>query len=175
MNGDHFMPRTVFALLLVVSIAILGTALASQYLGGLKPCVLCLWQRYPYAIVIGLAGLGIGLARVPGLPPFILGALAALIALAFAADAGIAAFHVGVEQRWWQGTAGCTGTTGAARTAADLARQLKATPVVRCDDVAWSFLGISMAGYNFLAAATLALFSGAAARAVGKSARGARP
>ncbi|MGE0652600.1 MAG: disulfide bond formation protein B, partial [Alphaproteobacteria bacterium] len=139
-------PRPLFAVLLAAAAAILGTALASQYLGGLQPCELCLWQRYPYAVVIGLSGIGFGLAGVPGMPRGVLAGIAALIALALAADAAIAVFHVGVEQHWWQGAAGCTGETGGARTAADLARQLKATPVVRCDEVAWSFLGISMAG-----------------------------
>jgi disulfide bond formation protein DsbB len=171
MTGDRFGPRIVFTVLLLASIAILGTALASQYVGGLKPCVLCLWQRYPYAVVIGLAGLGVGLARVPGVPVGVLAGLAALIAAAFVVDAAIAAFHVGVEQRWWQGTAECTGPVGAARTAEDLARLLKSTPVARCDEVAWSFLGISMAGYNFLAATTLALFSAASAHAMFGSAR----
>lgn len=175
MTGARIMARMVFTLLLVASLLILGTALAFQYIGGLKPCVLCLWQRYPYAIVIGLAGIGIGLARVPGVAAGVFAALAGLIAIAFAVDAGIAAFHVGVEQHWWQGTSGCTGTTGAALTAADLARQLKATPVVRCDEVAWSFLGISMAGYNFFAATALALMSGGAARALMKAAKGVRP
>jgi disulfide bond formation protein DsbB len=173
MSAGHPLPRIVFATLLAAAVIILGTALASQYFGGLKPCVLCIWQRYPYAIVIGLAGLGLGLSRVPGMGIGVLATLAALIALAMIVDAGIAAYHVGVEQHWWQGTSGCTGTTGAARTAEDLARQLKATPVVRCDEVAWSFLGISMAGYNFVAASTLALFSGAAARQMFQAAKGA--
>jgi disulfide bond formation protein DsbB len=172
MIQNNAMPRVVFAALLGAAVAILGTALASQYLGGLKPCVLCLWQRYPYAVVIGLAGTGVGLSRVPGMSRTLLAALAGLIALAMATDAGIAAFHVGVEQHWWQGTAGCTGETGAAQTAADLARQLKATPVTRCDEVAWSFLGVSMAGYNFLAASTLALFAAAAARRMWRAAKG---
>lgn len=175
MNHDTAMPRLVFAALLGATVAILGTALASQYLGGLKPCQLCLWQRYPYAVVIGLAGAGFGLARVPGMPLRLLAALAGLIALALVTDAGIAAFHVGVEQHWWKGLAGCTGETGAATTAADLARQLKATAVTRCDEVAWSFLGISMAGYNFLAAGALALFAAAATRRMWRATKGDAP
>lgn len=152
-------PRIAFALLAAAAVAILGTAFAFQYIGGLAPCVLCLWQRYPYAIVIGLAGVGFGLARVPGQPRAVLGSLMIAIALAMLTDAGIAAFHVGVEQHWWQGTAGCTGTTGTATTTTDLARLLKATPVVRCDEVAWSLAGISMAGYNFVAALGMAAFA----------------
>lgn len=166
MIPDALQPRPLFAVLLAAAVAILGTALASQYLGGLQPCELCLWQRYPYAIVIGLAGIGFGLAGVHGMPKGALAGVAALIAMALAADAAIAVFHVGVEQHWWQGAAGCTGETGGARTAADLARQLKATPVVRCDEVAWSLLGISMAGYNAIAATALAGYAAAAARAL---------
>ncbi|MGY9006863.1 MAG: disulfide bond formation protein B, partial [Alphaproteobacteria bacterium] len=55
-------PRIFFALLLIAAMGILGTALASQYFGGLQPCPLCLWQRYPYVVVIWLAGIGFGLA-----------------------------------------------------------------------------------------------------------------
>lgn len=152
-------PRIAFALLGAGAVAILGTAFAFQYLGGLAPCVLCLWQRYPYAIVIGLAGIGFGLARVSGQPRAVLAGMMIAIALAMVIDAGIAAFHVGVEQHWWQGTSGCTGTTGTVTTAADLAQLLKATPVVRCDEIAWSLAGISMAGYNFVAALGMAAFA----------------
>jgi len=159
-------PRLAFALLLAAAVVILGTAFAFQFIGGLAPCVLCLWQRYPYAIVIGLAGTGFGLTRVAGQSATVLAALMFLIALAMVIDAGIAAFHVGVEQHWWQGTSGCTGTTGAATTAAELARQLKATPVVRCDEVAWSLAGISMAGYNFVAALGMAAFAACNGRAL---------
>lgn len=155
-------PRIAFALLLAAAVAILAAAFAFQHLGGLAPCVLCIWQRYPYAIVIGLSGAGFGLSAVPGMPPRLLAALMGAIAVALAAGAAIAAFHVGVEQHWWQGTSGCVGPTGTARTAEELARQLKATPVVRCDDVPWSLAGVSMAGYNFLAATALALIAGRA-------------
>jgi disulfide bond formation protein DsbB len=159
-------PRLAFALLLAAAVAILGTAFAFQFIGGLAPCVLCLWQRYPYAIVIGLAGTGFGLTRMAGQSAAVLAVLMFLIALAMVIDAGIAAFHVGVEQHWWRGTSGCTGTTGAATTAAELARQLKATPVVRCDEVAWSLAGISIAGYNFVAALGMAAFAACNGRAL---------
>ncbi|HEY4135989.1 MAG TPA: disulfide bond formation protein B, partial [Alphaproteobacteria bacterium] len=56
-NGDP-VARRAFLGLLVASIAILGAAFAFQFIGGLHPCVLCLWQRYPYGVIIGLAGIG---------------------------------------------------------------------------------------------------------------------
>jgi disulfide bond formation protein DsbB len=154
-----FTPRIAFALLLAAAVVVLGTALASEYLGGLRPCVLCLWQRYPYAAVIGLAGVGFGLARVPGMDRRILAGIAWAIAVAMLIDAGIAGFHVGVEQHWWEGTTSCVGASSSAGTAAELARQLKATQVVRCDEVAFALFGISMAGYNMIAALVLAGFA----------------
>lgn len=161
-------PRVAFALLLAAAVAILGTVFAAQYLGGLQPCELCLWQRYPYAVLIGLSGLGLGLARVPGMPRSVLALIAAGAALAMVTDAGIAVFHVGVEHHWWAGLAACSGPAGTAQTVEALARQLEATPVVRCDQIAWSFAGISMAGYNVVASTVLAAFAARAAAAMAR-------
>lgn len=149
-----------FGALLAASVLILAAAFAFQFLGGLAPCELCLWQRYPYAIVIGLAGVGLGLARA-GVAPRPLALLLALCALVLLTGAGIAAFHVGVEQKWWEGTAACTGTLSPSATIEQLRERLMVAPVVRCDEPAWSLFGISMAGYNGLLA--LAFGLGAAA------------
>ncbi len=149
-------PRWIFLGVFLVALAILGTAMASQYLGGLEPCILCLWQRYPWAIVIGMAGIGTALSRVPGVPAEVLLVLALAIAVTLLGGAGIAAYHVGVEQHWWQGPAVCQ-VTGAPLTADALLQQLRTRPIVRCDEVAWSFAGISMAGYNLLASLGLGL------------------
>lgn len=86
-----------------------------------------------------------------------------LAGLVFLAGAGIAAFHVGVEQHWWQGLASCGGNLPQARTVEELRAALLAQPVVRCDEVAWSLFGISMAGWNFLFSLGLAALSFAAA------------
>jgi len=156
-RGDAF-ARAAFLGLLIASLAILGGAFAFQFIGGLHPCALCLWQRYPYAVVIGLAGLGAGLARA-GVKRPQLAILMGLCALAFVIDAGIAGFHVGVEQKWWEGLATCSGTTTGAASTEELLNRLLAAPVVRCDEIAWSMFGISMAGYNFLLALALGLLS----------------
>lgn len=151
-------PRRAAAIVLLASAAILLTAFAFQYLGGLAPCVLCIWQRWPYGLTIALAALA--LALPPGRAT---SGLLAVCGLAFLVGAGIAAFHVGVEQHWWQGTASC-GSTFAPATSIDALRaQLLAQPVVRCDEVAWSLFGLSMAGYNFLMSVALAGFAFAAA------------
>ena len=155
-------PGLVFAALGLASAAMLGGAFAFQYIGGLEPCVLCWWQRYPYGVVIGLAVVGGVLCRTPGPAKGVVGTLMGLSALALLTDAGIAGFHVGVEEHWWQGTQGCVGTVSADSIEA-LRNKLLAQKVVRCDEIAWSLAGISMAGYNMAAALGLSTFAGLAA------------
>lgn len=146
---DRISPRTAAALIVAIGVFALGAAFAFQYLGGLAPCILCIWQRYPYAVAIALGALAFLLAGKPRAAR----GLIALAGLVLLADAAIAAFHVGVEQKWWEGTAECGGNLAVGVSAEDLKQQLLAAPVVRCDEVAWSLFGISMAGYNFLIAA----------------------
>lgn len=148
-------PRGAAALILLVSVAALAVAFAAQYLGGLAPCVLCIYQRYPYGAAIALTLLALVL---PGHPAVQRVALA-LAGFALLTSAGIAAFHVGVEQHWWEGTAACGGTIEPGLSLEELQAQLMAAPVVRCDQVAWSLFGLSMAGYNFLYAGSFGLLA----------------
>jgi disulfide bond formation protein DsbB len=157
-DRQDFSARLVFLALLAASVLILGAAFAFQLIGGLQPCELCIWQRYPYAITIGLTGVGIGLAQV-GVERKLLVLLLALCALTFLTGAGIAAFHVGVEQKWWEGTSACVGRLSGAVSVDDLRERLLAAPVVRCDQPAWSLFGITMAGYNFLLSLALGVGS----------------
>lgn len=145
----------VFAL--AASLVALATAFAAQYLGGLQPCVLCVYQRWPYAIVIALALIALALGEQPR------GWVVGLAGLVFLAGAAIAVFHVGVEHGWWEGTSECVGDLKADSIEALRAR-IRAAPIVRCTDVAWSFAGISMAGFNALASAVLAVVTLAGAR-----------
>ena len=143
-------------LLLIASAALLAAALGAQHLGGLDPCVLCIYQRWPYVAVIGLSALALAVRQGERLRT----ALVAGSGVALLVGAGIAAYHVGVEQAWWPGTDACVGIVPVADgNAADLAAQLLATPPARCDVVPWSLFGISIAGYNFLATTTLGLAS----------------
>ena len=137
------------------SLATLLTAFAFQYLGGLAPCHLCLLQRWPHAaaVVIGLAALawpwrGLGYA----------GALAAL------ATAGIGVYHSGVERHWWEGPTTCTAGNIAGLKPDELLNQILATPVVRCDELGWTLLGLSMANLNVALSLGLALIWLVAAR-----------
>lgn len=158
-----FEARLVFFALLAASVLILAAAFAFQLIGGLPPCELCIWQRYPYAVVIGLSGVGIGLARA-GVTRRPLALLLALCALTLLTGAGIAAFHVGVEQKWWEGTSACVGQLSGIGNIEDLRARLLAAPVVRCDEPAWSLFGLSMAGYNAALSLVLGIASLVAAR-----------
>jgi disulfide bond formation protein DsbB len=158
------------ALIALVSLVVVGSAVVSQVWGGLSPCTLCWYQRYPYGVTIllGLAGAvvtGQGRPRAAAL-------LTLGCGLAFAIGATIAALHVGVEQDWWEWASACTGVgAGQARTVDELRQLLETAPVVRCDEVQWSLFGISMAGYNLLASLALLAFAGFVAHTLEQRAR----
>jgi disulfide bond formation protein DsbB len=127
------------ALLIAGPTALLAGAFAFQYLGGLPPCEMCLWQRWALAAAIELAVLGTLLRRH--------GTILSLAALAILVNAAIAAFHVGVEFHWWQGVTDCAAAPITGSTSAILT-QVLAQPLVRCDAIPWSLFGVSMAGWN---------------------------
>src|SRR5690348_12322270 len=136
----------------VASALVLGAALVSQYWGGLAPCELCLKERWPWDAALAIAALWFLLSgRVPGGWP------AVVLALIFVAGAALAFYHVGVEQHWFAGPSACSGAPIAGGSIADLKAQLLARPPVRCDEVAWSLFGISLAGWNLLASIVLAV------------------
>lgn len=146
--------RHALWLVVLASAGALATALVAQYGFDLQPCVLCVYQRWPYVVAAGLAVLGLVFVPDPRGRALVL----ALAGLAFAASAAIAGFHVGVEQHWWQGTTACGGG-GTPDSLEALRNQILGAPVVRCDDIAWQLFGVSMAGYNFLYAGGLAAAS----------------
>jgi disulfide bond formation protein DsbB len=128
---------------LLLPIALLGGALGSQYLGGLYPCEMCWWQRYPHGAAILLAGLAFTAPAASGRSRL----LTLLAALAIAISGAIGVYHVGVEQGIFEGITTCASTAKAATTA-DLLKAIMKTPLIRCDQVQFAFLGISMAGWN---------------------------
>ena len=145
--------RNAASIAALAAAGLLIAVFAMQYIGGLAPCSLCLTQRWPHGVALAL-GL-IALMPITGAPARRL--LLALIALSFAVTAGIGAYHAGVEYGWFAVPTACSGTISG-NTVEELKRQLMAQPVVRCDEVAWSLFGVSLAGYNFLASSALALF-----------------
>ncbi len=145
--------RLVPLLILAASVIVVGGALLSQYVGGLQPCELCLYQRWPYyaAIVLTAAAALLGRRDTSR-------AVVALCALLFLAGGAVAFYHVGVEQKWFAGPTACTAPSLTGGSIADLKAQLLATPPVRCDEVQWSLFGVSLAGWNMLASLGLVVF-----------------
>lgn len=122
------------------SMALLLGAFAFQYLGGLPPCKLCIWQRYPHGVAILIGAVALALPRQSVLP--LLGALAAL------STAVIGIYHAGVERGLWEGPSSCTSSSIGGLSAEELLDQIMSAPLVRCDDIPWELFGVSMAGWN---------------------------
>jgi disulfide bond formation protein DsbB len=138
-------------ILLAASAATLGGALAFQHIGGLAPCQLCLWQRPPYWLAIAITAATLLAQSFGQLSDQATRIILLGVAAIFAVGAGLGAYHFGVEQKWWDGPASCSIGAGAlALTIEQLENALRTAKVIRCDEVPWSFLGISMAGYNVL-------------------------
>lgn len=142
--------RTLVAIAVAGSAGLLAAAFAFQYLGGLAPCKLCIWQRWPHAVAVAIGLLALALASPGRLLP-------AAGALAVAVAAGLGVYHTGVERGWWQGPDTCTSGAIGGLSPADLLAQIEAAPIVRCDEVPWEMLGLSMASWQAVAATALAL------------------
>jgi disulfide bond formation protein DsbB len=131
------------ALALLVPAALLAGAWSFQIWGGLWPCQMCWWQRYAHLAAVALALIAFAVARRRGLDR----AFVILAALAILTSGGIGIYHAGVEANIFPGETACTAHFHAATTD-ELMTQIMNAPVVRCDEVQWRFLGISMAGWN---------------------------
>ena len=150
------MVRTAPLIPLILAVAVAGTALLSQYWGGLRPCELCLYERWPYYAAIALTLLAV----IAGRSCFSRAALL-LTALIFVASAALAFYHVGVEQHWFAGPSACTGDVfKGGGSIEDLRKRLLATPPVRCDEIQWSVFGLDpLVDGNFVVSIVLAVLS----------------
>ena len=139
------LPRAAAARLiaLLLPLGLLGGALGSQYLGGLHPCEMCYWQRWPHGVAIILAMLAF---TAPAESPRSR-VLTLLAAIAIAVSGAIGVYHAGVEAQIFEGFTQCT-ATGKGLSPAELLEQISHAPLIRCDEVQFRFLGISMAGWN---------------------------
>lgn len=145
------LPAVWPALALAASAGMLAAAHAFERFGGYAPCLLCLKQREVYWVAGAVAMAGLALLRTPAgrsLAPW----LSLILAVIFLFGAGLAAYHAGVEWKWWPGPGACAGTAGSVADL-DMAGLLDGTLRVRppaCDEAAWRMLGLSMAGWNAL-------------------------
>jgi disulfide bond formation protein DsbB len=147
--------------------AVLITAIAAATLAGawffqlvldIRPCPLCLEQRYAYYLAIPLGALT-ALAAGRDAPRNALLAGLAVLAVAALGNAVLGTYHAGVEWGFWQGPTDCTGPIGNLGSAGSLLERLDSVKVIRCDEVQWRFLGLSLAGYNVLISLAMAVIA----------------
>ncbi|HEY0627332.1 MAG TPA: disulfide bond formation protein B [Allosphingosinicella sp.] len=134
-------------LALLVPTALLAGAYGSQYLGGLHPCEMCYWQRWPHFAAIGFALLSFALRSAADRGR----SFVWLAALSIIASGAIGTYHAGVERGIFEGLTRCTSAAGSS------IQDILAAPLVRCDQIPFEFLGISMAGWNAILSIGLGL------------------
>ncbi|MBN9080301.1 MAG: disulfide bond formation protein DsbB [Rhizobiales bacterium 62-17] len=151
-------PFRIALAIFVIAFATIAGAWIFEYAGYL-PCELCLQQRWAYYIGVPVAALTVA-STVSGKPSPIAKLLFVLLALIFIGSAIFGAYHAGVEWGFWEGPTGCTGAIPQrASDMSDFMRQLETTKVVRCDAVAIRILGLSLAGWNAVISAVLAVLA----------------
>lgn len=141
-------------ILALISAATLATVYASQFIGGLVPCQLCLYQRWPWWGALLLCILAMPTILSTNLRAVLVG----LAGLSILVGAGIAIFHVGVEQHWWPGLASCS-AAGQNPASFEQMQQMLSQPTASCDKPAWTMFGISMAGYNAIGSIVVGLWA----------------
>jgi disulfide bond formation protein DsbB len=142
-SGGLTAPAIARLIALLLPLGLLGGALGSQYLGGLHPCEMCYWQRWPHGAAILLAALAFTAPANSSRSR----TLTLLAALAIAVSGAIGVYHAGVEAKIFEGFTQCT-ATGKGLSPDQLLKEISRAPLVRCDEVQFRFLGISMAGWN---------------------------
>ncbi|MEH2622792.1 disulfide bond formation protein DsbB [Bradyrhizobium sp. AZCC 1719] len=149
-------PIVVAALAIaVVAAATLAGAWFFQLVLDIRPCPLCLEQRYAYYLAVPL-GLLVAFAASRGAPRQVALAGFAVLLLAALANAWLGGYHAGVEWQFWQGPTDCSGPLADLGSAGTLLQRLDTVKVIRCDEVQWRFLGLSLAGYNVLISLAMA-------------------
>src|SRR5215813_15519348 len=135
--------------IMLIAAATLAGAWFFQLVLEILPCPMCLEQRYAYYFEVPFAAL-VAIAAAKGAPRGVVMAGLAILALAALSNVVFGTYHSGVEWKFWQGPTDCTGPVGNFGKAGSLFDQLDKVKVIRCDEVQFRFLGISLAGYNAL-------------------------
>jgi disulfide bond formation protein DsbB len=151
--------RTAALAIAVIAAATLAGAWYFQLVLEIRPCPLCLEQRYAYYLAFPL-GFLIALGVIWQAPRALLVAGLAILALAMLGNAGLGTYHSGVEWGLWPGPSDCSGPIVDFSKAGGLLGNLDSVKVIRCDEAQWRFLGLSMAGYNVLISLLLAAIAG---------------
>jgi disulfide bond formation protein DsbB len=148
-----FQPSMAIGVIALLGAMMLMTAYGFEYIGGLLPCRMCYWQRIPHAVVIALPVLLMIFGRRHA---SLLAFGAGCIMLV---SAGLGFWHSGVEWGFLPGPTGCSGNIDFSGDVSAVLDGLLSAKTIRCDEVPWSFLGLSMAGWNFVISALMAFYA----------------
>ena len=159
-NGSAMSIHGLRPAFLAMAIAAIGAATILgayffQYIVGLSPCPLCLEQRIPYYMAIAVAA-AVAFVASNHAPVTLVRLGFALLILILLVGAGLGVYHAGIEWKFWPGPAECSGQLPQLGGGMDLMKQIQTTGLVRCDEAAWRFLGLSLAGYNVLISLAMA-------------------
>jgi disulfide bond formation protein DsbB len=172
-GGAHANPALTAALAITAIAAVtLAGAWFFQLVLDIRPCPLCLEQRYAYYFAIPLAVM-VALGDQVGASRKVLMAALVAIALGMLWNAGLGVYHAGVEWKFWAGPQECSGALDDLGSAGGLLNKLQSITVVRCDEAAWRFLGLSLAGYNVIISLALAAIAAWAAKMEWRTGAGA--
>lgn len=140
-------PFAVLMGVALLSFLALVIAFISEGFLGLEPCIFCIYQRIPFALVMAL---GIIFALLKKYLSIKIGL--GLSALAFFINSGIAVYHTGIEQRWWESAVEGCAVPSFSDEPQSLLENIMSAPTASCMDIAWQdpILGLSMANYNIL-------------------------
>lgn len=150
-NRTHSL-RLANVIAAMVPAALLGGALLFERVGGLKPCEMCMMQRWPH-----LAALVLALMAVVVRPAWARRGMIMAAAGGIAASGMIAIDHLGVERKWWEGHTACTSSLPTGLTTAEYLDAMMRMPLVRCDTPQWTMFGLSLADMNAIASLGTAL------------------
>ena len=155
----HARPRSAAAAAIAIGGALtIAAVYYFQYVLGYQPCPLCLEQRKAFYVCVPLAAL-LWLGAEHGASRKVLAAGFAVIALGMLWNTGLSVYHAGVEWKLWAGPSECSGAVNSLGSAGGLLNSLQEIHIPRCDEAAWTFLGISLAGYDVPVSLALALIA----------------
>lgn len=136
--------RLMFLFLMVICISALAIAYSAEHIWGIRPCILCEYERIPYWVSFLFASLGYFLY------PKIKKPFLALLFCSFLIEVGISFYHIGIEHHFFDLPAMCGGEQPLPQSMEDLQKILLSSSIVHCDEVPFRFLGLSFTEYNFL-------------------------
>ncbi|MFT0891248.1 disulfide bond formation protein B [Pseudochelatococcus sp. G4_1912] len=155
LRGNAAAFNAAIVVLVISTLAIAG-AFYFQFVMHLPPCPLCLIQRWPFYAAIPVSVVAAYCARPASASAAVARVLLGMLALGFLVGAGVAAFHAGVEWKFWSGLESCSGTLSIVNDADAFLQRLQTVQVTRCDEAAWRLGGLSLAGWNVLVSLALA-------------------